>query len=199
MMAAGLVLAACFESGPSLSQATSRDNDGPAGPSAVAVLDGSVVVAGPAGYCADETATRENDSEAFVLLVRCSATRRNSPILSATVTGFSAPGTADPDNLMRLGQYLGTGAGRAQLSRSGNAAEVRIDEVRVEDGALWLRIHDMGNPATIDPEYWRAILPIAERVVTLSVLSAREHPVGSERSLSVLRSFVTAMRNRNTP
>jgi hypothetical protein len=195
---AGLLLAGCFES-ESLSRASNRDSETPAGPAAVAVLDGTVTVAGPAGYCVDDTATRESDSEAFVLLVRCSPTRRNSPILSATVTGLMAPGSAGPENLARLGGFLDTRGGRAQLSRRGNAADVRILQTQVQDGALWLRIEDSGNPDTFEPAYWRAIMPVAGRVVTLSVLSARAHPVGEERGLRVLRDFIAAMRNRNAP
>lgn len=193
---ASLLLAACFES-VSLSRATERDSDAPGGPPAVAVLDGSVIVAGPAGYCVDDTATRESDSEAFVLLVRCSPTRRNSPILSATVTALMAPGTAEPDNLERLGGFLDTRGGRAHLSRRGNAADVAILQAQVNDGALWLRIEDAGNPDTFEPGYWRAILPISGRVVTLSVLSARAHPVSEERGLRALRDFTAAMRSRN--
>lgn len=195
---AGLLLAGCFES-ESLSRASNRDSEAPSGPAAVAVLDGSVTVAGPAGYCVDDTATRESDSEAFVLLVRCSATSRSSPILSATVTGQLAASTADPANLSQLGAFLDTRGGRVQLSRRGNADDVRILQTQVEGGALWLRIEDSGNPDTFEPGYWRAILPISGRVVTLSVLSARAHPVGEERGLRALRDFVTAMRNRNAP
>ncbi|MCC5971297.1 MAG: hypothetical protein JJU15_15240 [Pararhodobacter sp.] len=198
LVVASLLLAACFES-VSLSRATSRGGEDTSGPSAVAVLDGSVTVTGPAGYCVDETATRESDTEAFVLLVRCAATSRNSPILSATVTGQMAPGTAAPENLARLGAFLDTRGGRVHLSRSGNAADVQIIETRVDDGMLLLRIEDSGNPDTIEPGYWRAILPVAERVITLSVLSSRAHPVGEERSLMVLRDFVLAMRSRNAP
>jgi len=196
LLIAGLLLAGCFET-VSLSRATNRDSDAPSGPAAVAVLDGSVTVAGPAGYCVDDTATRESDNEAFVLLVRCAATRRNSPVLSATVTGMMAPGTAEADNLSRLGTYLETSAGRAQLSRTGSAADVSILRAQVVDGALWLRIDDSGNPDTFEPGYWRAILPVAGRVVTLSVLSAQAHPVDEERGLMVLRDFTAAMRNRN--
>lgn len=195
---ASLFLAACFEN-VSLSQAAGRGSDGPAGPAAVAVLDGAFTVAGPAGYCVDDTATRDSNNKAFVLLVRCSPTRRNSPILSATVTGLMAPGTADSNSLSRLGAFLETSAGRAQLSRRGSADDVHILQMQVENGALWLRIEDSGNPDTFEPGYWRAILPLSERVVTLSVLSARAHPVGEERSLRALRDFVAAMRNRNAP
>jgi len=198
LLTASLLLAGCFES-ESLSRASNRDSEAPSGPSVVAVLDRSVTVAGPSGYCVDDTATRESDSEAFVLLVRCSPTRRNSPILSATVTGLMAPGTAGADNLSRLGAFLDTRGGRAQLSRRGSAEDVRILQAQVEGSALWLRIEDSGNPDTFEPGYWRAILPVSGRVVTLSVLSSRAHPVGEERGLRVLRDFVSAMRNRNAP
>lgn len=197
-LATSLLLAACFES-TSLTQAASRNAEALGGPAMVTVLDSSITVAGPAGYCVDETATRESDNEAFVLLTRCSATRRNSPILSATVTGMMAPGSADSENLTRLGAFLDTRGGRAQLSRRGNAADVTIIQTQVANGALWLRIEDSGNPGTFEPDYWRAIMPVADRVVTLSVLSARAHPVGAERSLRALRDFVAAMRNRNEP
>lgn len=197
LLLAGLMLAGCFEN-QSLSRVSRGGGDAVAGPAAVPVLDGSVMVAGPAGYCVDDTATRESESEAFVLLVRCSATRRNSPILSATVTALMAPGSADPENLARLGAFLDTRGGRTQLSRRGDAGDVRIVQTRVEDGALWLRIEDDGNPDTFEPGYWRAIMPVADRVVTLSVLSARAHPVGEERSLRALHGFVTAMRNHNS-
>lgn len=197
LLLAGLMLAGCFEN-ESLSRVSRGGGDAVAGPAAVPVLDGSVMVAGPAGYCVDDTATRESESEAFVLLVRCSATRRNSPILSATVTALMAPGSADPENLARLGAFLDTRGGRTQLSRRGDAGDVRIVQTRVEDGALWLRIEDDGNPDTFEPGYWRAIMPVADRVVTLSVLSARAHPVGEERSLRALHGFVTAMRNHNS-
>lgn len=198
LLLAGVMLAGCFEN-ESLLRASSGGGDAVAGPAAVSVLDGGVTVAGPAGYCVDDTATRESESEAFVLLVRCSATRRNSPILSATVTALMAPGSADPENLARLGAFLDTRGGRTQLSRRGDADDVRIMQTRVEDGALWLRIEDKGNPDTFEPGYWRAIMPVADRVVTLSVLSARAHPVGEERSLRALHGFVIAMRNHNTP
>ncbi|KPQ05515.1 MAG: hypothetical protein HLUCCA12_15125 [Rhodobacteraceae bacterium HLUCCA12] len=195
-LVAGLSLAACFES-VSLSQATDRETQAPSGPASVSVLDDEVTVVGPAGYCVDDTATRESENEAFVLLVRCSPTRRNSPILSATVTSLPAQGEIDPDSLERLGDFLQTAAGRAQLARRGNAGDVALEAPQVADGALWLRIEDRGNPETFEAGYWRAIMPLAGRVVTLSVLSARDHPVGSDRSLTALRAFVAAMRRTN--
>lgn len=195
-LAALLILAACFEN-VSLERAASRVGLADGGPGSVTVLDGALTIAGPDAYCIDDEATRESDRQAFVLLARCRSDRQPSPVLSATVSGHGAPGSGTQEELQRLAAFLATTAGRAQLSRRGEAGDVRIEETLLQDGALWLRIHDEGNPETLHPTYWRAIMPLAERVVTLSVMSAREHPVGSAAELQALRDFVASMRAAN--
>ncbi|MCL4674679.1 MAG: hypothetical protein KJZ59_01300 [Pararhodobacter sp.] len=189
-------MSACFETEP-LTQAASRGLQPASGPAEVSVLGDSVTVQGPIGYCIDTEATRESDIEAFVLLVRCRGTLRPAPVLSATITGLTAPTGDDPDALRRLTSYLRTPAGRAQLSRSGDPAEVTVTEATYADDAIWLLIEDRGNPASFDPTYWRAVLPVAGRIVTLSVLSAREHPLDRGSGLATLRNFVTQMRRAN--
>ena len=196
LLGVALVLSGCFEN-TALERAASRVGLAASGPASVSVLDGAVTVAGPEAYCIDDEATREAQAQAFVLLARCRTSRQPSPVLSATVSGQAAPGSGSRQALQQLADYLATPAGRAQLSRSGEAGDVRIDQVLRQDGALWLRIHDEGNPDTLQPGYWRAIMPLAERVVTLSVMSAREHPVGSEAELQALRDFVASMRAAN--
>ncbi|GAB4262081.1 MAG: hypothetical protein Kow0013_07210 [Pararhodobacter sp.] len=196
--ALGLVasLAGCFETEP-LSEAASRGLQPTAGPVSIRVLDRSVTVTGPVGYCVDGEATRESDIEAFVLLVRCRGTLRPAPVLSATITRVPAPGADDPQALRRLSAFLATPAGRAQLSRSGDPSDVTVLETTYADGTIWLLIADEGNPEAFDPTYWRAILPVGGRIVTLSVLAAREHPFERESGLSLLRGFVMRMTRAN--
>lgn len=196
LLAALWLLAGCFEN-TALERAASRVGLAASGPSSVSVLDGALIVAGPDAYCIDDEATRESDRQAFVLLARCREGRQPSPVLSATVSAQAAPGDGSHAELQRLADFLASSAGRAQLSRSGDANAVRIMEVLLQDDALWLRIHDAGNPETLKPAYWRAIMPIAERVVTLSVMSAQDHPVGSEAEFGALRDFVSSMRAAN--
>lgn len=196
LLAVLLLLTGCFES-VSLERAAGRVGLAASGPASVPVLDGALIVAGPNAYCVDDEATRESDRQAFVLLARCRAGRQPSPVLSATVSGQAAPGSGSRAELQLLADFLASSAGRAQLSRSGDAGAVRIEQQLLQDGALWLRIHDEGNPETLHPAYWRAIMPLAERVVTLSVMSARDHPVGSEAELRALRDFVASMRAAN--
>lgn len=189
-------LGGCFETG-SLNEAAGRGIRHASGPGFVEVLDGAVTVAGPSGYCVDVEATRESDIEAFVLLARCHPTMRPAPVLSATVTSVRAPSSNDPDTLRRLAEFLETSAGRAQLSRSGDPADVRIESISYRSGVIWMHIQDQSNPDSFDPNYWRAILVVGGRVVTLSVLWAREHPVEVSSARSVMLDFVRQMRRRN--
>lgn len=196
LAALGLVaaLAGCFETAP-LTEAASRALAPAAGPAQVQVLHNAVTVAGPAGYCVDVEATRESDIEAFVLLVRCRATLRPTPVLSATITGVETDG--EPAQMRALTEYLQTAPGRAQLSRSGDPRDVTVEEATYADGAVWLLITDHGNPASFEDSYWRAILPVAGRIVTLSVLSASAHPVARDSGLAILRNFVRRMQGAN--
>jgi len=196
MLGLCLVLAACFETAP-LQEAASRGMQPASGPPQVAVLGRSINVAGPPGYCVDTEATRESDIEAFVLLVRCRATLRPAPVLSATITRLAAPANDDRDALRSLTDFLTSVAGRAQLSRSGDPRDVTVHESMFADHAIWLLIEDRGNPGSFDPTYWRAILPVADRIVTLSVLAAVEHPMDRGGGLATLRGFVTRMRRAN--
>lgn len=191
-----LVLTGCFETEP-LTEAASRDLQPASGPAEIAVLNRTVTVVGPVGYCVDTEATRESDIEAFILLVRCRETLRPAPVLSATVTNLTAPSSENPDALRRLTGYLATTAGRAQLSRSGDPRDVTLEDVTFADNAIWLLIRDTGNPSSFDPTYWRAILPLGERILTLSVLAASEHPFEHQSGLATLRNFVTRMRRAN--
>ena len=197
-LAAGflLFLSACIETAP-LEDAASRGMQPASGPPQVAVLGQSVNVVGPPGYCVDTEATRESDIEAFVLLVRCRATLRPTPVLSATITRLAAPSDSAPDALRGLTEYLTTATGRAQLSRSGDPRDVTVLETMFADQAVWLLIEDRGNPGSFDPTYWRAILPVADRIVTLSVLAAKDYPLERGAGLATLRGFVTRIRRAN--
>lgn len=187
-------LSACFET-TQLTEAVTRGLQPGSGPSQVSLLGGTVVVAGPAGYCVDIEATTESDIEAFVLLVRCRGTLRPSPVLSATVTSLESDG--DPESLRGLTGYLQTAPGRAQLSRSGDPRDVTVEQATFADGVIWLLIHDNGNPRSFDETYWRAILPVGGRIVTLSVLASSEHPLDQDSGLAIMRGFVTRLRAVN--
>lgn len=194
VLGACLALAGCFETAP-LTQAASRVLAPAAGPASTQVLGRAVTVAGPAGYCIDIEATRESDIEAFVLLVRCRGTMRPSPVLTATVTGVAA--SDDAPALERLLAFVQSAPGRAQLSRSGDPQDLEVIEATVASGAVWMLLNDRDNPDSFDETYWRAVLPVAGRIVTLSVLAAADHPYSRDSGLAILRGFVQRMREVN--
>ena len=127
--------------------------------------------------------------------MRCRGTIRPSPVLTATVTRI--PSTDNSEALARLLDFVRSPAGLAQLSRSGDPHDVELIEATQASGVLWLLIRDTDNPESFDETYWRAILPLAERVVTLSVLAAADHPYERESGLAILRGFVQRMREVN--
>lgn len=194
---AGVVLSACIETAP-LQQAATRGLQPTSGPQQIRVLGDAIAVTGPAGYCVDPEATQDSGVEAFVLLVRCRGTLRPAPVLSAAITGTPAPDSNDPTQLRRLTEFLSTAPGRAQLSRSGDPHDVSVLRASYLDGAIWLLIEDRGNPDSFDDIYWRAILPVSGRIVTLSVLAASEHPFDESAGLALLTRFVMRMRSANS-
>jgi hypothetical protein len=132
-----LLLAGCFESAP-LQRFSARD--AVAGASVVTVA-GGVAVAGPEGWCVDKTSTVEGAREAFVLLIRCRTGERRRPVLGATVTALPAAAADGDENLGALLRAIDSETGHGHLSRSGRAADVRIERTGIEAGAIWLRIH----------------------------------------------------------
>ena len=189
-----LFLAGCFESAP-LSRFSARDAT--PGPALVTVLGGALTVTGPEGYCVDTSSTVEGEREAFVLMVRCRPAERRRPVLGATVTALPSEAATGAENLAALMQAVTGETGRGHLSRAGRAEDVRIDAATIEDGAIWLRIHDAGSPEAFAPDYWRAILPVGGRVVSLSVLDASGAAGAPAAGLSILRDFTARMRAAN--
>ncbi len=195
MLAAGLLalLPGCFET-QALSGAVTRVSGETRG--SVAVLGGAVTVAGPEGWCVDTGATRETGEQAFVLLVRCRGGRRQ-PVLSVTITDIRVPAGDRAAQLAGLVEFLQTDAGRGQLSRRGRADEVTIRSHRIDGGALWLDLADTGNPDSFGPDYWRVVMPLAGRLVTLSAMSPAGAPSPPEAGAEALEGLIGVLRRRN--
>jgi hypothetical protein len=191
--AALVVLAGCFET-QALTSALTRASA--PGPGSVGVLDGAITVAGPEGFCVDQGATRETGDQAFVLLVSCQG-GRGMPVLSVTVSDTRVP-PGDPEaQLAALLGFLLTDAGRGQLSRRGTASDVTIRNHRIDGNALWLDLADSGNPEGFAPGYWRVVMPLAGRLVTLSAMVADRAPVPGRVAPEALSDLIAVLRRRN--
>ena len=159
---------------------------------AVALLDGAITVAAPRGYCVDPAATREQGDTAVVLMGRCKFAPAVAPALLTMSIGPAASSGAMAAGGAALTEYFTSPAGRAALSRSGRAQDVTVIEARMADGAYLLRL---GDRAVGD--YWRAVVGLNGRLVTLSVNGAQGAPLNPEAGRALLDAALAALRRAN--
>ncbi len=172
----------------------------------VAVADRSVVVGGPPGYCVDPAASHDG-ADAFVLLGSCASIlqdpdepRPSVPaILAVTVSSDASSSLDVAQSGEVLEAYVRSEAGRASLSREGRADTVTILEVRRTESTMYIRVRDTsaGQLGGSDDAYWRALLDVNGRLVTVSVIGARSPPMQSEDGLRLLDAAAQRIRTES--
>lgn len=133
-------------------------------PRSAAFIGGSFTAAAPSGYCIDTAASHDAGDGAVVLIGRCAD---GSAALAALITlsvGGQGSSAALTPGAKALTDYFRSDAGRAALARDGRASSVRVLMATVADGALVLKVDDRNAG-----QYWRAILGVRGRLVTISV------------------------------
>jgi hypothetical protein len=194
-LALSLALAACIPAGP---VSVTR---------AVTVSDGAVIITGPSGYCIDRAATRDGPDGAFVLFGTCAALAGSraagQPEKPALLTVSVLPGAPDDatlsDSFPALTSFFRSEPGRAALSRSGKATDVTVETVLSTGNALLLELRDasaaQGQP--VAPDYWRAVLALNGRMVTVSALALSDRPLTSGEKRKALESLIARIRAAN--
>ncbi|WP_347312355.1 hypothetical protein [Defluviimonas sp. SAOS-178_SWC] len=194
-----LALGACVPGAPLLSGGTATR--------AIAVSGGAVVVTGPQGYCIDRSAVRDRPDAAFVLFGTCAALSGSAsagqPARPALLTAAVLPNAPEAPALAAsfpvLAAFFRSAPGRAALSRSGKGEAVEVLDVTSKDDVLFLHVKDSSaatGPA-VDADYWRAVLALRGRMVTLSALGLKDRPLSSSEKRRVLEALVAQMRAAN--
>lgn len=178
-----------------------------AAPERVSVADDSVVVAGPPGYCVDRTAMRETAQGAFVLLGSCASlsgdAQRPAPrvpgVLTVSVSGQPGDGAALDAPFPRLDSFLRSERGRRALSRGGDPSTVEILEIRQVPDALLIHARDSAASeiAGIEDEYWRALLDVNGRMVTVSVTGFEARPMSPDAGRATLEALAERIFREN--
>lgn len=156
------------------------------------VLEGTVKIRAPRGYCIDKNASASLGPAIVVLIGRCAAWY---PVAPAVVTlTIGAPASAGvlqegPDVLAR---YFASEPGRGVLARDGDPTHVEVIETRIADQALLLHVRDL-----LTGEYWRAITAIKGRLVTISASGVEGAPLASDRGLKLVEDTMQLLVNRN--
>lgn len=172
-------------------------------PETVAVADRSVVIGGPQGYCVDRPGSRLNGASPFVLLGSCASiagdARAPAPQQAGVLTATVSPPSDEPglaETLTQLEGFLSSNAGRAALARDGRPQSVEVLSTRREGEALFIHLRDTSAdivPGTEDV-YWRGLFELRGRLVTVSVMSFADQPMGNDLALGTLRGMVARIR-----
>lgn len=159
---------------------------------ALSVLGGAVTVAAPAGYCVDKGSVRQQDDGAVVLIGRCSGKSGSPPaVISVTMGGAGSAGVM-ADGGAAMSAFFATSAGRAALSRTGDAGSVQILRAASLDGAYALHIAEDG-----EGDYWRAVLGLSGRLITVSVQGPEGAALDGATGQRLLGAAIVAMRRAN--
>ena len=179
---------------------------GRSAPQSVSVAGDSVLISGPPGYCIDQSATRDAEDGAFVLLGSCASISRDASrphpdapgLLTVTVSNGVIDGEDMSTYLRDLTAFFQTEDGRAALSRDGVAASVEVLETRVSDGVLFLHARDAsGNTLGVADEYWRALFGVRDRLLTVTVVAYSSAPLTPDAGASTLDAFTNRILSDN--
>jgi hypothetical protein len=175
-------------------------------PAQAVVTSDQVVIAGPPGFCVDESATRSEGDTAFVLLGNCAAIsgsrRADQPEMSVVLTAAVSDASDEGSIVESLGEldgYFRSEAGRALLSRTQEPETVTVLETDALGDMFILHASDTSEGAVegVVPDYWRAYFDVGRRIATLSVLAMEGEGVTREDNLAALMAFVGTVQSAN--
>lgn len=165
------------------------------------VLGGVVRVAGPAGYCIEPGAVLERAGSAIVLIGRCDKGEQSqiAPAILTVAVGEAGSGLPVASSGTELAAFFASDGGRAALSRSGRARTVRVLEAAAVQDAFLIRLTDTSpnRDGPGQPESWRAVVTLGERLVTLSVTGTVQAPLDRNAGRALIDRFVAAMQAAN--
>jgi len=170
---------------------------------AVRVSDNGVTVVGPAGYCVDPASSAERAAGSFVMLGSCDTLRGagTGPGRPAVLTALVSPPSDPPlvPTVAELERFFRSDAGQAALAHDGAADSVTLLDIEPRDPILFLKLRDRSTarPAELSDVSWRAIFPLRDRLVALSVAGHDDLPVGDADMRRTLDRFVAALRAAN--
>ncbi len=180
LILSGILLTACVGSA------------GLGGSSARPVLQGAMKVAAPVGYCVDETASRESNDSAIYLMGRCDGRSAVAPALVTLSVGPAGSAGVMAAGGPELSAFFTSPEGRATLSPTGRASDVQVIEALSAGEAFLMRLQEAGHPS-----YWRAVLGVRGRLVSVSVKGAAEVALPAEEGREILDRAVNALRRAN--
>ena len=187
-----LLLAACAGIGPG------------GAPERLALRNGAVTAAGPAGYCADASSSRP--ARGFAVFAACASLGVEDAALPgivavATVQVGEAGSAFVTGDEVALAAVLEAEMGRAMLSRRQQMNDITIRRTETGPGLVLVSFTDT-HPAEIagvEAGEFRAFFDIGDRLVTVSLRGLADRPLSASAGENLVSRFVTAMQQANAP
>lgn len=159
---------------------------------AAPVLGGALQIGVPPGYCIDGKASREARDTAVILMGRCSDAMKATPALITVSIGQGGSAGVMTAGGPALASFFASTQGRATLSRSGRAGDVKIIAALGSGDAFLLHLQDRSVG-----EYWRAVIGVKSRLVTLSATGTDEVRLDPAEGRILLEKALQALRTAN--
>lgn len=160
------------------------------GSSARHILHGAMTIRAPSGYCVDQNTSRESEDQAIILVGRCSASTAVKPAVLTLSVGPAASAGVMTAGGAELTRFFTSAEGRATLAASGRARDVKVVEALSAGDAFLMRLQEREEPS-----YWRAVLGLRGRLVTISVQGSPAEPLAPVDGRAIIdRAIVTLQR-----
>jgi len=170
----------------------------------LAVLDSSVRVRGPEGYCIDQAAS--DAQSGFAVMAGC-ALLSDEAVVMPQPDGLILVQFGDPDTASVGGKedafaaFLASDQGRSLLAANGDVASVAEVSTTADRDAVLARFEDtsgLGFAGTSGAQ-WRGFLDVQGRLTTVSVLSFNRNPLGASAGERLLIVAMAELAEINTP
>ena len=171
----------------------------------IVVTSAAVRLTAPRGFCVDPQSTKNGSGDAFVTFGNCAVIAGKSDLEQPFFAGIATVSVAvdqapEPQEFQaeNIKAFFQSESGRRALSRTGNAATVKIEDSFVEDGGVYLLVSDSSPPAIsgASESFWRCYSAIGNAVVATSVFSFEKNSETRDAGLGTLRGFVANMSSK---
>jgi hypothetical protein len=168
---AALVLSGCVGTGQ---QITASAAEVDADTKIVSVAGQQVTLGRAANYCFNDRQSKVATSGAFVVMAPCDPENEGSTAKGLILVNVLAErGIMDAIEARDLETYFQSDAGRAALSRKGDASRLTVLGTMSDDGIYYVHTQDSDGPIIPDTtdDQWRVFMVVADRLVSVSVVN----------------------------
>lgn len=201
-LAAALTGAALLIHGGTVRASISRPEAPRGAQSSVSVLDDTVVIPAPDGYCIDPLASIATDFRAFVLMVACGAVSGADELAAYEAAGFltasvDGSGGGRFSSVKELQDFLGSPKGIAALSRSGDPSSLTLGHSYERGGAYFLQTREAGGTGPMGARSWRAVFQINGRMITATLRELDGEPIRTRDGFRTVERLVERIREES--